>query len=104
MTNGQVRGVLAGVGLTRMHIDSKIKVLSGGENAKVRLCKITLAETNVLVLDEPTNHLDVDAKAALKKALIDYKGTILLVSHDPYFYEDIVDEIWNAEQWSKKII
>ena len=104
MTNGQVRGALAGVGLTRDHIESKIKVLSGGENAKVRLCKITLTDTNILVLDEPTNHLDVDAKAALKQALKEYKGTILLVSHDPYFYEDIVDEVWNAEQWSKKII
>jgi len=104
MTNGEVRGALASCGLTRSHIESKIRVLSGGENAKVRICKITLAKSNVLVLDEPTNHLDVDAKEALKKALQDYKGTILLVSHDPFFYEDIVDEVWNAEEWTNKII
>lgn len=104
MMNNEVRSALAGCGLTRLHIESKMKVLSGGENAKVRLCKITLAKTNVLVLDEPTNHLDVDAKEALKKALQEYKGTVLLVSHDPYFYEDIVDEIWDAEKWTNKII
>ena len=79
-------------------------VLSGGEQAKVRLCKIMNRDCNVLVLDEPTNHLDVDAKEELKRALKDYKGTILLVSHDPEFYEDIVDEIWNLEQWTTKII
>lgn len=104
MLNNEVRSALAGCGLTRVHIESKMKVLSGGENAKVRLCKINLQKTNVLVLDEPTNHLDVDAKDALKKALIDYKGTILLVSHDPYFYQDVADEIWDAEKWSTKII
>lgn len=104
MMNNEVRAALASCGLTRVHIESKMYVLSGGENAKVRLCKIILDKTNVLVLDEPTNHLDVDAKEALKQALIDYKGTILLVSHDPFFYEDIVDEIWNAEEWSNKII
>lgn len=104
MSNGEVRAALASCGLTKEHIDSKIKVLSGGENAKVRLCKITLTKTNVLVLDEPTNHLDVDAKAALKKALQEYKGTLLIVSHDPYFYEDLVDEVWNAENWTNKII
>jgi ATPase subunit of ABC transporter with duplicated ATPase domains len=101
---GEVRSALANCGLTRMHIETKVRVLSGGENAKVRMCRITLAKTNVLVLDEPTNHLDVDAKEALKTALRDYKGTILLVSHDPFFYEDIVDEIWDAEKWTLKIV
>ncbi len=104
MLNNEVRSALAGCGLTRVHIESKMKVLSGGENAKVRLCKINLQKTNVLVLDEPTNHLDVDAKEALKQALKEYKGTILLVSHDPYFYQDVVEEIWDAEKWSTKII
>jgi ATPase subunit of ABC transporter with duplicated ATPase domains len=104
LSNGEVRSALANCGLTRMHIETKVRVLSGGENAKVRMCRITLAKTNVLVLDEPTNHLDVDAKEALKTALKDYKGTILLVSHDPFFYEDIVDEIWDAEKWTLKIV
>ena len=61
--------MLAKCGLTTDHIESLMKVLSGGENAKVRLCKIMNREANVLVLDEPTNHLDVDAKESLQSAL-----------------------------------
>ena len=61
--------LLAKCGLTTKHIESKVKVLSGGEQAKVRLCKLINKETNILLLDEPTNHLDVDAKAELKRAL-----------------------------------
>ena len=79
-------------------------VLSGGENAKVRLCKLMLREINWLVLDEPTNHLDVAAKDSLKQALKEFKGTILLVSHDPLFYEDWVTDIWNVEDWTTKIV
>lgn len=79
-------------------------VLSGGENAKVRLCKILLKDINFLVLDEPTNHLDVDAKDELKKAIKEFKGTVVLVSHEPEFYEDIVDEVWNIEDWTNKIV
>ena len=56
------------------------------------------------MLDEPTNHLDVDAKDELKRALKEYKGTILLVSHDPDFYDGLVDEIWNLEEWTTKIL
>lgn len=98
MSNAEVRGALARCGLTTEHITSQMKVLSGGENAKVRLCKLMLREVNLLVLDEPTNHLDVDAKAELKKAIREFKGTVLLVSHEPDFYEDIVTDIWNLEQ------
>lgn len=104
MNNAEVRAALANCGLTTNHIESMMKVLSGGENAKVRLCKLMLSPSNVLVLDEPTNHLDVDAKESLKQAIQNFKGTVVLVSHDPEFYEDIVDEIWNAEKWSTKII
>ena len=59
--------MLAKCGLTTKHIESQVRVLSGGEQAKVRLCKILNRESNILLLDEPTNHLDVDAKAELKK-------------------------------------
>ena len=55
---------------------------------------------NVLVLDEPTNHLDVDAKEELKKALIEYKGTLILVCHEVEFYQDLVDEIWDMKEYS----
>lgn len=103
-TNGEVRSVLAKCGLTTDHIESGICVLSGGEQAKVRLCVIMNRPCNVLVLDEPTNHLDVEAKEELKRALKEYKGTVLLVSHEPEFYEHIVDEIWNLEEWTTKIL
>ena len=104
MTNGEVRAALAKCGLTTDHIESGMCVLSGGEQAKIRLCVLMNREHNVLVLDEPTNHLDVDAKEELKRALKAYKGTILLVSHDPDFYGDIVDEVWNLEEWTTKIL
>lgn len=100
----QIRAILAKCGLTTKHIESKILVLSGGEQAKVRLCKILNRETNVLVLDEPTNHLDVEAKAELKKALQDYKGSIILICHEPEFYNGIVTDVWNCEDWSTKIL
>lgn len=99
-TQYEVRSALAKCGLTTKHIESKVKVLSGGEQAKVRLCKLINKETNVLLLDEPTNHLDVDAKEELKRALSEYKGSILLVCHEPEFYEDLVTDIWNLEQYS----
>lgn len=103
LTQYEVRAALAKCGLTTQHIESKIVVLSGGEQAKVRLCKLINKETNFLVLDEPTNHLDVDAKAELKRALQAYKGTIVLISHEPEFYRDIVSDVWNLEQWTTKI-
>ncbi len=104
MSNGEVRAALAKCGLGNEHITSQMRVLSGGENAKVRLCKLMLKEVNLLVLDEPTNHLDIDAKQELKKALTEFKGTIVLVSHEPEFYEDWVTDIWNVENWTLKSI
>lgn len=103
-TQYEVRAALAKCGLTTKHIESKVMVLSGGEAAKVRLCKILNKETNILILDEPTNHLDVDAKEELKRALKAYKGTILMVCHEPEFYEDVATEIWNCENWTTKIV
>lgn len=103
-TQYQIRAALAKCGLTTKQLESQIRVLSGGEAAKVRLCKILNTETNILILDEPTNHLDVDAKDELKRALKEYKGTILLVSHELEFYQDVVTEIWNCEDWTTKVI
>lgn len=102
-TQQEVRAALARCGLTTKHIESKIQVLSGGEKAKVRLCKLMNRETNVLALDEPTNHLDVDAKDELKRALQEYKGTILLICHEPEFYRDVVTDVWNCEKWTTKL-
>ena len=102
-TQYEVRSALAKCGLMTKHIESLMKVLSGGEQAKVRLCKLINHETNLLLLDEPTNHLDVDAKEELKRALKEYKGSILLICHEPEFYEDIVTDVWNCEDWSLRL-
>ncbi|WP_456272132.1 ABC-F family ATP-binding cassette domain-containing protein [Bacillus sp. AK031] len=102
-TQYEVRAALAKCGLMTKHIESKVEVLSGGEKAKVRLCKLINKETNLLVFDEPTNHLDVEAKAELKRALQEYKGSILLISHEPEFYQDIATDLWNCESWTTKV-
>ncbi len=102
-TQYEVRSALAKCGLTTQHIESQVRVLSGGEQAKVRLCKIINTDTNILLLDEPTNHLDVDAKAELKRALQEYKGSILLICHEPEFYQDVVTKVWNCQEWSTKV-
>ena len=104
MGNAEVRAALAACGLTNEHITTKVFVLSGGEAAKVRLCKVMLKKVNWLVLDEPTNHLDVVAKEELQRALQEFKGSILLVSHDPEFYAGWIDEVLNIEDWTTKII
>ncbi|WP_025026720.1 ABC-F family ATP-binding cassette domain-containing protein [Caldalkalibacillus mannanilyticus] len=98
----EVRAALARCGLKNEHITRPLHALSGGEQAKVRLCKLLMNESNWLLFDEPTNHLDVAAKDELKKALKQYKGTILLVSHEPDFYEDWVTKVWNVEEWSEQ--
>ena len=102
-TQYQVRSALAKCGLTTQHIESQVRVLSGGEQAKVRLCKLINRSTNVLLLDEPTNHLDVDAKEELKRALKEYKGSILLICHEPEFYEGLATKVWDCSTWSLKI-
>ena len=99
----EIRAALAKCGLTTKHIESRVDVLSGGEKAKVRLCKLINNENNLLVLDEPTNHLDVDAKEELKRALKAFKGSILLISHEPDFYQDIATDVWNCETWTTKV-
>ncbi len=102
-TQYEVRSALAKCGLTTKHIESKVKVLSGGEQAKVRLCKILNRESNLLVLDEPTNHLDVDAKQALCEALTEYKGSILMVCHEPDFYESFATAVWDCSKWTTRL-
>ena len=102
-TQYEVRSALARCGLTTKHIESRVKVLSGGEQAKVRLCKLMNRATNVLLLDEPTNHLDVDAKDELKRALQEYKGSILMVCHEPEFYDGLATQVWDLSRWTTKI-
>lgn len=102
-TQYEVRSALAKCGLTTKHIESQVRVLSGGEQAKVRLCKLINTETNLLVLDEPTNHLDVEAKDELKRALKEYKGAILMVCHEPEFYNGLATEVIDCSKWTTKL-
>ena len=103
-TQYEVRSALAKCGLTTKHIESLVRVLSGGEQAKVRLCKLINRETNLLVLDEPTNHLDVDAKAELRRALQEYRGSILMVCHEPDFYEGLATAVWDCTKWTTRLV
>jgi len=104
LNQAEIRAALAKCGLTTKHIESQVRVLSGGEQAKVRLCKLINRETNILLLDEPTNHLDQDAKDELKSALKAYKGSVLLICHEPEFYHDIVSDVWDCSKWTTKIL
>jgi ATPase subunit of ABC transporter with duplicated ATPase domains len=99
LTQREIRQELARSGLTEQHIRQPLCSLSGGEQAKVRLCELILTNSNVLVLDEPTNHLDIYAKEAFKEALKKYTGTVLLVSHEPAFYKKWVTQIWKIQDW-----
>ena len=103
-TQYEVRSALAKCGLTTKHIESKVRVLSGGEQAKVRLCKLVNRASNILVLDEPTNHLDADAKDELKRALKKYKGSILMVCHEPEFYDGLATEVWDCTKWTTRLV
>lgn len=103
-TQYEVRSAIAKCGLTTKHIESKVRVLSGGEQAKVRLCKLINNETNILLLDEPTNHLDVDAKDELKRALKEYKGSILMVCHEPEFYDGLATDVWDCTKWTTRLV
>ena len=104
MNQAEIRAMLARCGLTTKHIESQIRVLSGGEQAKVRLCKLLNRETNLLLLDEPTNHLDVDAKEELKRALREYRGSLLMVCHEPEFYRDVATDVWDCTKWTTKLV
>ena len=96
-TQYEVRSALAKCGLTTKHIESQVRVLSGGEQAKVRLCKLVNKETNVLLLDEPTNHLDMESIAWLETYLLNYPGAVFIVSHDRYFLDKVVTKIVEIE-------
>lgn len=93
-----VRKQLARCGISSKHAMQPVETLSGGEQAKVKMCLLTLTPCNFLILDEPTNHLDVQAKEALKTALMDFAGTVLIVSHEEDFYRDWTQKVINVER------
>ena len=92
-TAAQLRGLLGAFLFSGDAVYKKIKVLSGGEKARLALCGLLLSPSNVIILDEPTNHLDVFAKDILKQALIQYTGTLILVSHDRHFLSGLTDRV-----------
>lgn len=95
----EARRSLARCGISSKHAMQPIGTLSGGEQAKVKMCLLTLRPCNFLILDEPTNHLDVQAKDALKVALEEFPGTVLLVSHEENFYRGWAQKVINIEKW-----
>lgn len=99
----QILGVLKGLGFESSDLDKTINTLSGGQKSRVMLAKLLLRQPSILLLDEPTNHLDIDAVTWLEDYLKNYKGTILLISHDRYFLDKIVTKVIEIENKRSKV-
>lgn len=95
--------ILARTGLASLR-EQGFSTLSGGEKQRVLIARALAQQTAVLVLDEPTNHLDVDAKDELKRALMEYNGSILMVCHEPEFYEGLATRVIDCSQWTTKLV
>jgi ATP-binding cassette subfamily F protein 3 len=90
----KLRDILGSFLFSGEDIDKKVKVLSGGEHSRLSLAKLLLEPYNLLVLDEPTNHLDMRSKDILKQALLKFDGSLIIVSHDRYFLDGLVDKVY----------
>ena len=94
----KIRNILGSFLFDNDDIDKKVKVLSGGEKARLALAKLLLTPSNLLILDEPTNHLDMNSKDILKNALLQYDGTLIVVSHDRDFLSGLTDELYEFRE------
>ncbi|WP_312370797.1 ribosomal protection-like ABC-F family protein [Lachnoclostridium sp.] len=99
ITNEMARGQLARVLFFKEDVNKKIKILSGGEKSRLKLCSLTFEKVNFMILDEPTNHLDIDSREVLEETLAEYEGTLLFVSHDRYFINKVADKIIEIEDY-----
>lgn len=97
-SQSEIRKFLAQCGLKSKHVMRPVNTLSGGEQAKVKICILMLTESNFLILDEPTNHLDSDAKEVLQEQLENWQGAMILVSHESSFYKKWCDKIININK------
>lgn len=93
----QIRSILGSFLFNEGDLEKKVKVLSGGEKSRVTLSKMLVSPSNFLILDEPTNHLDIQSKEVLLEALKSYSGTFLIISHDRYFIDQLVNKVWYVE-------
>ena len=100
----QATRTLLGLGFKDEELSRKTETFSQGWNMRIELAKVLLGAPDVLLLDEPTNHLDVDAKDELKRALKAYKGSILMVCHEPEFYEGLATAVWDCSKWTTKVL
>lgn len=93
----RMRGILHGFGFGEEYYDTPVDALSGGQKTKLALAKILLQEPNLLILDEPTNHLDMNVLAWLEDYLKSYRGALLVVSHDRYFLDHVVKDVYDLD-------
>ena len=93
----EIRRVLDGLGFSHEDMDKEVNKLSGGQKARLSLAKLLLEKPDILLLDEPTNHLDIEAIDWLEKFLKEYKGAALIISHDRYFLDNVIDKIFLLE-------
>lgn len=92
-----IKGVLRGLGFSDSEFDKPINLLSGGQKSRVMLAKLLLEKADILLLDEPTNHLDIEAISWLEKYIKDFKGAVILISHDRYFLDNTVERVFLME-------